>query len=106
MALALRDRLCGSCEARQEHDAAISYALRILRHEPGHEKVLCHRDLDRARRHHRNSGNLAGAGDAWAVRRAVGGAVGGEVKLANCRDYERKRVDVGCSQPAAHRKPG
>ncbi|MCB0136747.1 MAG: bacterial transcriptional activator domain-containing protein [Caldilineaceae bacterium] len=43
MALALLDKLCGFCEARQEYDAAISYALRILRHEPARENA--HRRL-------------------------------------------------------------
>lgn len=43
MALALLDKLCGYCESRSEYDAAIGYAMQILRHEPARESA--HRRL-------------------------------------------------------------
>lgn len=43
MALALLDKLCGYWESRSEYEAAIGYAMQILRHEPARERA--HRRL-------------------------------------------------------------
>ena len=64
MALALLDKLCGYCESRSEYEAAIGYAMQILRHEPARESA--HRWLMRLH---------ALAGDRTAALRQYGWCV-------------------------------